>query len=363
MKRFIPVLLVFFIFACDPASLQETQKADKLLQSMIDLKSLECPDSKDFETLHRDQDEYPTTIQLVRAGKLLFNNGCQNCHKPGAGTADNQFPSIGIGGMWDGDKRVLDPDFIGKIDTPAIKTPDCFTSSETRMLSLDQLGDTGNIENWTGNPTMHNFLGRSALTAQANAAEIAHSQFISDTLLARRPHIRVALREAFPTLDRATRESSEYAGIALSKFQDCIQPTYSPFQEWIRARLYGSSEAILTHDQVLGGIYFFGEGQCFSCHHTYHFAGNEPQSIGTAEIGRFEFTKDSTDIGKVAVPSLYNVTEHPPYFHNGSAKTIKKALKQHSDHLDIAMDSRQIYLVEEFLEALRDPVMNRYGID
>jgi cytochrome c peroxidase len=45
------------------------------------------------------------------------------------------------------------------------------------------------------------------------------------------------------------------------------------------------------------------------------------------DVGRFEITKDSADLGKFKVPGLRNIALTAPYMHNGMFQTLEEVIE------------------------------------
>jgi cytochrome c peroxidase len=52
----------------------------------------------------------------------------------------------------------------------------------------------------------------------------------------------------------------------------------------------------------------------------------------TNDKGRFTITKKKRDTHKFKVPILRNITKTGPYFHDGSVKTLEKAITLMAEH-------------------------------
>lgn len=98
--------------------------------------------------------------------------------------------------------------------------------------------------------------------------------------------------------------------------------------------LLGDKNA-LTGQQKRGFKYFVEYG-CTTCHQGRNIGGNIYQKLGrlddiplrlSFDLGRFEVTKQLSDKYMFKVPSLRNVAETAPYFHNGSISTLPDAVK------------------------------------
>ena len=109
---------------------------------------------------------------------------------------------------------------------------------------------------------------------------------------------------------------------------------------------------------------------CASCHQGTNVGGNMFQKFGVlgdyfsdrgniteADLGRFNVTGVESDRYVFRVPSLRNVALTPPYFHDGSAQTLKEAIeimvKYQLGRPIPAIDIKQI---AEFLETLTGEV-------
>ena len=69
--------------------------------------------------------------------------------------------------------------------------------------------------------------------------------------------------------------------------------------------------------------------------------------------GRFDITGKESDRQVFKVPSLRNVAETGPYFHNGSVKTLNEAVRLMADHqLGISVTDEQVISIISFLNSL-----------
>jgi len=78
---------------------------------------------------------------------------------------------------------------------------------------------------------------------------------------------------------------------------------------------------------------------CQACHMGTQLGGSVYQKLGlvrswtdTADLGRYNVTKQETDKLMFKVPGLRNVEKTAPYYHNGSIKTLEEAVKEMADH-------------------------------
>ncbi len=136
--------------------------------------------------------------------------------------------------------------------------------------------------------------------------------------------------------------------------------TPAPFD----AYLLGDTNAI-SEDAKLGYELFKRYG-CVSCHQGEKIGGNLLQKIGVIEpyaydpddsslasLGRYNTTGNKADIQVFRVPSLRNVADTPPYFHDGSVSTLEQVVSLMSRHqLGREIPETDIKLIVAFLNSL-----------
>ncbi|MDQ3046684.1 MAG: c-type cytochrome, partial [Bacteroidota bacterium] len=114
---------------------------------------------------------------------------------------------------------------------------------------------------------------------------------------------------------------------ALASFERTLETGNTPFDRFMRDDTTAISESAKR-----GQIIFNKKGKCFDCHFGPDFTGDEFRNIGLYngqdlnDAGRFEVTKDSTDLGKFKVPGLRNISVTAPYMHNGMFRTLKEVV-------------------------------------
>jgi len=102
------------------------------------------------------------------------------------------------------------------------------------------------------------------------------------------------------------------------------------------------------------GLKTFIQVGCASCHNGVGVGGNMGAMNVTAtykymNVGDFKGNKN----GMVRVPTLRNVTETAPYFHNGMVKTLRGAIKEMARiQLGQKLTEKQVDSIEAFLGAL-----------
>jgi cytochrome c peroxidase len=128
--------------------------------------------------------------------------------------------------------------------------------------------------------------------------------------------------------------------------------------------LQGDQQALNKSEQE--GYRLFKTLGCVSCHQGVNLGGNMFQPFGVignyltdrgqitkADLGRFNATKNEADRYVFRVPSLRNVAVTPPYFHDGSAQTLKESITKMTKYqLGRSLPTEQIELIVQFLGTL-----------
>ncbi|MGB5414940.1 MAG: hypothetical protein WBN01_09885, partial [Polyangiales bacterium] len=82
---------------------------------------------------------------------------------------------------------------------------------------------------------------------------------------------------------------------------------------------------------------------------------NVPQVEGIVDEGRAEVTKRAQHLGQFRAPTLRNIFESEPYFHNGSVKHLEDAARHELEQSGISFDEEDVRLIELFIRmGLRD---------
>lgn len=142
-------------------------------------------------------------------------------------------------------------------------------------------------------------------------------------------------REAFQQVYGSAPDSTLVAHALATYLLAMESPGDAPFDRWMA----GDATA-MTAAQVRGRLIFNDKGKCFDCHFGPDFTGDEFRNIGlyTGEpylndVGRFEISGDSIDLGRFKVPGLRNIAITAPYMHNGQFATLEEVVDYY-DHPD-----------------------------
>jgi cytochrome c peroxidase len=121
---------------------------------------------------------------------------------------------------------------------------------------------------------------------------------------------------------------------ALASFERTVVSRDSPFDQWVR----GKADA-LTPQQVRGFRLFVDreKGSCSSCHAAPNFTDNGFHNIGLksfadkdADVGRFRQQAVPIYRGAFKTPTLRDVAQTAPYFHDGSAATLAQVIEHYA---------------------------------
>ncbi|MEO1482558.1 MAG: cytochrome c peroxidase [Myxococcota bacterium] len=106
--------------------------------------------------------------------------------------------------------------------------------------------------------------------------------------------------------------------------------------------IFGLFAANSTHDQVIAHVTTFtpqqrqgfelfnGKARCAQCHHGSNFTDNMYHNTGlvsSGDEGRQSITGHGADAFRFRTPSLRNVRETAPYFHDGSATNLQEVVQ------------------------------------
>jgi cytochrome c peroxidase len=146
---------------------------------------------------------------------------------------------------------------------------------------------------------------------------------------------------------------------AIATFERSLITPDSPFDRFLRG-----DEAALDEQARLGWRRFKELG-CIACHQGINLGGNMYATMGVmgdyfkdrpirrSDLGLFNRTDREEDKFKFKVPSLRNVVQTAPYFHDGRVKTLDEAVRDMGMYqlgLDLGQDDRDALVA--FLNSL-----------
>lgn len=164
--------------------------------------------------------------------------------------------------------------------------------------------------------------------------------------LAEDPYYAGAFPAAFPDRPRIDLFTVTRA---LGAFQRTLISVDSPYD---RFKYGGEAEAIFVAARRGEQLFFDHRFECYHCHAGVLFTDNlQTSRSGFAETGShnnglynvggtgayppwatgfYEFTGNPADMGRFRTPSLRNVAVTAPYFHDGSAETLRDVLDHYA---------------------------------
>jgi cytochrome c peroxidase len=241
---------------------------------------------------------------------------CVTCHSEIWGLGDQLPRSVGIEG-----KGPIGPGRVGPHMTKR-NAPALWNAAHKERLFWD--GRAGSLE-------------AQALMPMQSANELAREpdEIVAD--LRAIAAYRAPFREAFP--GEAEPITVENVARALATFVRAYQSDRAPYDQYLR----GDFLALDEHDKH--GMALFAELDCSSCHVPPRFESEQyadrrvPSVEDIADDGRAEFTRAVADVGLFRVPTLRNVRETGPFFHDGCVAKLDDAIR-HEVEQQVAAGTR-----------------------
>jgi cytochrome c peroxidase len=261
----------------------------------------------------------PMTPGKIELGKKLFfdprlslsgNISCNSCHNVMAGGDDSRPLSLGFRAQ------------LGGRNAPTVWNA-AFQS----------------VQFWDARATT---LEEQAKGPMINSVEMAmpnHQQIIA-TRLAKIPGYVEEFKKVFGTKD-GDPLTIDHVAKAIATYERTLVTRKSPFDRYIK----GDAKAM--SDLAIRGYETFRKVGCVSCHSGVNFSG--PQlPLGTPflqkfplfadtsieqkygflkDLGRAEVTKNESDKHLYRVPTLRNIAQTAPYFHNGKVSDLDEAIR------------------------------------
>lgn len=129
---------------------------------------------------------------------------------------------------------------------------------------------------------------------------------------------------------------------AIASFEGTVVSNNSAFDRWLK----GDKKA-MTAQQIKGFRLFTdaNKGNCAACHQAPNFTDNGFHNLGLAsynkekpDMGRYEQRKIAILKGAFKTPTLRDITLTAPYFHDGSAKTLKEVVAHYNKGGEVKTD-------------------------
>lgn len=179
---------------------------------------------------------------------------------------------------------------------------------------------------WDGrSPSM----ASQAVAVLTNPHEMGHSMDEVVAKLSASAQYTDLVNKAYP----GQKVSAEKVAESLEEFQLSLLNGNSKVDRYVAGDLLALNEF-----ERRGKALFYGKARCAECHSGSNFSNSayhnlsflaEKNSVGTTDRGRFDFTSSADDLFKFATPSLRNVEQTAPYFHNGSAANLEETIARY----------------------------------
>jgi cytochrome c peroxidase len=145
------------------------------------------------------------------------------------------------------------------------------------------------------------------------------------------PEYQKDFKQAFP----GKKVDADVVAQALSAFERTLECKATAYDKYA-----AGDKSALSLEQKVGLEVFLGKGMCSACHAPPFFSaayfgkggffnvgvGTKDVPADKVDVGRMKISEDEKDWAAFKVPSLRNVTRTAPYFHDGSAATLKDAV-------------------------------------
>jgi cytochrome c peroxidase len=248
-------------------------------------------------SLHQDPARAALGRQLFHDARLSANNrvSCASCHDLARGGADRRQRSQGFGG-----------------GLTAVNTPTVLNAA----LNFRQFWD-----------------GRAATLEEQIDKVVENPVEMGSSWpeVLRKVGQDAGYRRSFAALYAGGVTKANIQNAIASYERTLITPN-ARFDRYLR----GESDAITQAEKI--GYAKFKQFGCVACHQGVNVGGNMFQKFGVmgdylgqrgatvADQGRYQATRDPADLHVFKVPSLRNVSETGPYFHDASAATLEQAI-------------------------------------
>jgi cytochrome c peroxidase len=250
----------------------------------------------------------PMTAEKVELGRLLYydkrlsgdgSRACYSCHLKEKGLTDGEPVAIGA---YNAKLTRSSPTMWNIGYYPALYWDGRAPSLERQVLGA-----------WSG--------GNMGATGANGRPSVDDKVAALNGIAGYKPYFQKAFSK-----DSITKED---AAKALAVFMRTIVSVDSP---WVKFR-QGDKKAF-TKSAQRGWAIFDLKAKCTNCHDGRLLTDMEFHNTGvgmdaaTPDMGRFVVSKEEKDKGAFKTPTLLDIANSAPYFHNGSVKTLEEAVDQ-----------------------------------
>jgi cytochrome c peroxidase len=306
-----------YLMSSNPVSLTTTTQQVEVMQTDEPIQPIPL-------NIAVDSNKVALGEKLFQDARLSSNNrvSCLSCHSFSQGGADRRSHSIGVKGATD------------------VNTPTVFNARFNFRFNWD--GEFDNL-----------FDHLDALMTNPKTMDVRWENTIQS--LQQVPEYVRSFNQIYP--DGLTQTNIKDAIVAYELSLNTPNARFDRF-------LSGDKQAITAAEKEGYGL--FKSYGCVSCHQGVNVGGNIFQPSGVignyfiergklteADLGRYNVTKNESDRYIFRVPSLRNVAITPPYLHDGSVKSLEKAIGIMTKYqLGRPLSKEQIKLIAQFLRTL-----------
>jgi cytochrome c peroxidase len=278
--------------------------------------------------------------ERIQLGYLLFfdpilsidkQTACVTCHSEQWGMADGLARAVGHG--------------AGLLAGPGRRGPNNLRRNSPTLYNLAFRESLF----WDGRAVT---LEEQALTPMFAQDEMAADPAEVVVDLAGIPEYAERFADAFSEDPRVT---IDHVASALAAYERTFISDLAKYDAYVAGR-----PELMNEDQV-EGMFRFAEMGCDSCHapplfESETFANrNVPEVEGIVDHGLEELTGLEEDRGRFRAITLRNLRNSQPYFHNGSAITMKDAVRHELVQSGMPFTEDDVHLITVFInKALRD---------
>ncbi len=291
-----------------------------------------------------DNAQNPAKIEL---GSLLFHDpllsrdsevACVTCHSQYWGLSDGLELSVGLDGVGPAGLGRTGPNITRR------NSPTHWNVGFRESLFWD--GRSPSLEDQALAPLLDpGEMGKDPATVVAELAEI--------------PEYVELFEAAFPEMPEPLTVAT--MAMAIASFERTLLSNDAPYDQ------YAAGDYNAMSASEVRGMNLVGELGCHSCHSPPRFEADLFASSGipdlsdATDLGRAEVSSDPDDEGHFRVPSLRNLRETGPYFHNGSVEQLDEAVSHEvSQHgvrsvNDVELEDLVAFLSKSLMDRSADP--------
>lgn len=290
-----------------------------------------------FQAVDGDTHSEASSPDKVALGRVLFHDkrlsrnqqiSCSSCHVLNRFGMDGKSTSEGVDGRRGGRNA-----------------PSVFNAATHIAQFWD--GRAPDVERQAAGPIM-NPLEMAMPSEQAVVA-----------VLAGIPGYVEMFRKAFPADDEAI--SLKHVGEAIGAFERGLVTT----SRWDRF-IAGDTSALTAQEKH--GLRVFLDAGCMACHTGPQVGGSMFQKLGAVipwpnqnDKGRGAVTQQPTDQMVFKVPSLKNIAQTAPYFHDGSAADLEGAIRKMGHfQLGIELTADEVSSIVAWMRSMTGEIDPKY---